>query len=159
MGSAEAREAVAPRSAFVIEAVDIVKRYGHVEALAGANLQVRSGEVLALVGDNGAGKSTLAKVICGALAPDGGTLSFWGETTKVTSIRHAQELGVGEIRVLGYDVVVTSGRGYHATVAVPIEGHVVRSLAEHTSPSADSRGDRPGGSVMVRRLVAESPEF
>jgi simple sugar transport system ATP-binding protein len=91
---AEAKEQVAPRSGFVIEAVDIVKRYGHVQALSGANLQVRSGEVLALVGDNGAGKSTLTKVICGALAPDGGTLSFWGETTKVTSIRHAQELGV-----------------------------------------------------------------
>jgi simple sugar transport system ATP-binding protein len=84
----------APKSGFVIEATDIVKRYGHVQALAGATLQVRPGEVLALVGDNGAGKSTLTKVICGAVAPDGGTLSFWGEATKVTSIRHAQELGV-----------------------------------------------------------------
>lgn len=82
------------RSGFVIEAVDIVKRYGHVQALSGASLQVRPGEVLALVGDNGAGKSTLTKVICGALAPDGGTLSFWGQATRVTSIRHAQELGV-----------------------------------------------------------------
>jgi len=84
----------APKSGFVIEAVDIVKRYGHVQALGGASLQVRPGEVLALVGDNGAGKSTLTKVICGAVAPDGGTLSFWGEATTVTSIRHAQELGV-----------------------------------------------------------------
>ena len=50
--------------------------------------------MLALVGDNGAGKSTLTKIICGALAPDGGRLAFWGETTTVTSIRHAQELGV-----------------------------------------------------------------
>ncbi len=79
---------------FVIEAVDIVKRFGHVQALSGASLQVRPGEVLALVGDNGAGKSTLTKIICGALAPDGGRLTFWGETTSVTSIRHAQELGV-----------------------------------------------------------------
>jgi len=85
---------IAPKSGFVIEAVDIAKRFGHVQALSGANLQVRPGEVLALVGDNGAGKSTLTKVICGALAPDGGTLSFSGETTTVTSIRHAQELGV-----------------------------------------------------------------
>lgn len=82
------------RSDLVIEAVDIVKRYGHVQALSGASLQVRPGEVLALVGDNGAGKSTLTKVICGAVPPDGGTLSFWGEATNVTSIRHAQELGV-----------------------------------------------------------------
>lgn len=85
---------VKPKSDFVIEATDIVKRYGHVQALAGASLQVRPGEVMALVGDNGAGKSTLAKVICGATAPDGGRLAFWGEATTVTSIRHAQELGV-----------------------------------------------------------------
>jgi simple sugar transport system ATP-binding protein len=88
------RRPAAPRSEFVIEAVDIVKRFGHVQALSGANLQVRPGEVLALVGDNGAGKSTLTKIICGALAPDAGRLAFWGETTTVTSIRHAQELGV-----------------------------------------------------------------
>jgi simple sugar transport system ATP-binding protein len=79
---------------FVIEAIDIVKRFGHVEALAGATLQVRPGEVLALVGDNGAGKSTLAKIICGALAPDDGRLTFWGETTRIQSISHAQALGV-----------------------------------------------------------------
>lgn len=83
-----------PKSDFVIEATDIVKRYGHVQALGGASLQVRAGEVLALVGDNGAGKSTLTKIICGAIAPDGGTLAFWGQPTTVTSIRHAQDLGV-----------------------------------------------------------------
>ncbi len=82
------------KSEFVIEAVDIVKRYGQVQALDGASLQVRPGEVLALVGDNGAGKSTFVKVICGAVTLDGGRLSFWGEAVAVTSIRHAQELGV-----------------------------------------------------------------
>jgi len=94
VGISQAAEQIPSRSGFVIEAVDIVKRYGHVQALSGASLQVRPGEILALVGDNGAGKSTLTKVICGAVAPDGGTLSFWGEPTTVTSIRHAQELGV-----------------------------------------------------------------
>jgi simple sugar transport system ATP-binding protein len=82
------------KGGFVIEAIDVVKRFGHVQALSGANLKVRPGEVLALVGDNGAGKSTLTKIICGALAPDGGRLTFWGETTTIQSIAHAQELGV-----------------------------------------------------------------
>ena len=90
----EQQDAALRKSEFVIEATEIVKRYGHVQALGGASLQVRPGEVLALVGDNGAGKSTLAKIICGAVAPDSGTLAFWGEPTTVTSIRHAQELGV-----------------------------------------------------------------
>ncbi len=94
MSIAPSNEHVAQKPGFVIEARDIVKHFGHVQALSGASLQVRPGEVLALVGDNGAGKSTLTKVICGALAPDGGTLSFWGRPTAVTSVRHAQELGV-----------------------------------------------------------------
>jgi ABC-type sugar transport system ATPase subunit len=44
-----------------------VKHFGHLEALRGAAWRVRSGQILALVGDNGAGKSTFANVICGAL--------------------------------------------------------------------------------------------
>ncbi len=95
MASADAPDRrTATTGEFVIEAIDIVKRYGHVQALNGANLKVRPGEVLALIGDNGAGKSTLTKIICGALAPDAGRLTFWGETTKIQSISHAQELGV-----------------------------------------------------------------
>ncbi len=78
----------------VIEAVDIYKAFGSIQALSSASLQVRSGEVLALVGDNGAGKSTLAKVMCGALKPDRGRLVFWGAEIEVQSIRRAQELGV-----------------------------------------------------------------
>jgi simple sugar transport system ATP-binding protein len=78
----------------VIEVSDIRKSFGGVRALQGASLRVNAGEVLALVGDNGAGKSTLAKVICGALRPDGGQLAFWGKPVEVQSIRHAQDLGV-----------------------------------------------------------------
>jgi simple sugar transport system ATP-binding protein len=80
-----------------IRATNIWKRYGHLEALRGANLEIREGQILALVGDNGAGKSTLAKIICGAVAPDAGELSFWGETAVVQSISHAYELGVGVV--------------------------------------------------------------
>jgi simple sugar transport system ATP-binding protein len=77
-----------------IAARGIVKRYGHLEALRGASLEVRAGEVLALVGDNGAGKSTLTKILCGALAADEGELSFWGEPVQIQSIHHAHDLGV-----------------------------------------------------------------
>jgi simple sugar transport system ATP-binding protein len=77
-----------------IRASGIVKRFGHVEALRGATIEVRAGEIVALVGDNGAGKSTLAKIICGALQPDAGEIAFWGEPTAVQSINHAYELGL-----------------------------------------------------------------
>jgi simple sugar transport system ATP-binding protein len=77
-----------------IRATGIVKHYGHLEALRGANLELRPGQVVALCGDNGAGKSTLTKVICGAVAADAGGLEFWGEPVSVQSTHHAHDLGV-----------------------------------------------------------------
>ncbi len=62
----------------VLEARNIVKRYGHVTALDGANLELRAGEVLAVIGDNGAGKSTMVKVLCGAVVPDEGEVLLDG---------------------------------------------------------------------------------
>ncbi|MFJ5788024.1 sugar ABC transporter ATP-binding protein [Streptomyces hydrogenans] len=63
----------------VVEARDIVKRFGPTVALDGARITVRQGETHALVGRNGAGKSTLVSVLTGLQAPDEGTVSFGGE--------------------------------------------------------------------------------
>jgi fructose transport system ATP-binding protein len=72
----------------------IVKRYGHVTALDGAEFELRDGEVLAVVGDNGAGKSTLIKVLSGAVVPDEGELILDGERVHFTSPIHARRLGI-----------------------------------------------------------------
>jgi simple sugar transport system ATP-binding protein len=96
-GARERRMTTNPQTQIAISASGITKRFGHLEALRGAEIELRQGEVLALVGDNGAGKSTLAKIICGALAPDGGQLRFWDEPVQVQSIAHAYELGVGVV--------------------------------------------------------------
>ena len=77
-----------------IRARGITKAYGHLQALRGADLDLRPGEVLALVGDNGAGKSTFAKIMCGALSADSGSVAYWGEPVAIQSIGHALELGV-----------------------------------------------------------------
>jgi simple sugar transport system ATP-binding protein len=78
----------------VIAARGITKAYGHVQALTGASITVRAGEVVALVGDNGAGKSTLLKILSGALGLDRGELQILGKTTHFRSVRDAHAAGL-----------------------------------------------------------------
>ncbi|MGW9419654.1 sugar ABC transporter ATP-binding protein [Cellulosimicrobium funkei] len=65
--------------------------------LRGIDLDVRPGEVHALVGENGAGKSTLMKIIAGVHRPDAGTLELDGETTTFASPLAAQHAGVSTV--------------------------------------------------------------
>jgi simple sugar transport system ATP-binding protein len=78
----------------LFEARGIVKRYGHVEALGGADFSVGPGEVVALIGDNGAGKSTLVKTMSGVIVPDEGQLLLHGEPIVFSSPQHARSLGI-----------------------------------------------------------------
>jgi simple sugar transport system ATP-binding protein len=90
----EPAPAPAAGEAPILEAREIVKTFGHVHALRGANFQAYAGEVVALIGDNGAGKSTLTKVISGVTAPDSGQLLFEGRATDISSPAAAQQLGI-----------------------------------------------------------------
>lgn len=78
----------------LLEARGIVKNYGHVRALQGANFDVMPGEVTALVGDNGAGKSTLIKILSGTEEADDGEVRFEGRTVSISSPTTARGLGV-----------------------------------------------------------------
>jgi D-xylose transport system ATP-binding protein len=71
-----------------------IKRFGGVTALDGIDLDVRRGEVLALLGDNGAGKTTLIKCVSGALRLDSGSISMDGVEVAIHSPRDAQALGI-----------------------------------------------------------------
>src|SRR4051795_2784940 len=75
----------------------VSKSFGPVQALEGVDLEVRPGEVVALVGDNGAGKSTLVKVIAGIHAADGGQIFFEGQPVKVTGPTDAVALGIATV--------------------------------------------------------------
>ncbi|MFC0628256.1 ATP-binding cassette domain-containing protein [Kribbella deserti] len=81
----------------VLSLQGISKRFGAVQALKNVDLDVRAGEVLALVGDNGAGKSTLVKTIAGVYTPDDGTVTFDGREVHVTSPAEAQKLGIATV--------------------------------------------------------------
>ena len=78
----------------VLEARQIVKRFGRVQALRGANLTVYPEEVVALVGDNGAGKSTLVKTMVGVHPPDDGEILFEGRPVTVNTPHDARDLGI-----------------------------------------------------------------
>jgi L-arabinose transport system ATP-binding protein len=72
----------------------VSKRFGVVQALAGVDLDVRAGEVLALVGENGAGKSTMIRIVEGVVPPDSGTLAFDGVARNLRHASDAHALGV-----------------------------------------------------------------
>jgi simple sugar transport system ATP-binding protein len=78
----------------ILEAVDLTKTYGSVEALRGASFSVHAGEVVALIGDNGAGKSTLVKCMVGAEQPTAGTLRFEGRDVRLDTPTDARRLGI-----------------------------------------------------------------
>lgn len=78
----------------VLEARNLVKRYGHVTALDGADFQLRSAEILAVIGDNGAGKSTLIKALAGALTPDSGEIRLDGRQVQFRNPIDARRAGI-----------------------------------------------------------------
>jgi rhamnose transport system ATP-binding protein len=84
-------------SPVVLEAKQIRKAFGAVQALRGVSFELRVGEVHALVGENGAGKSTLNKILTGAVQPDGGEILLRGERIVDNSPAKARALGISVI--------------------------------------------------------------
>jgi ribose transport system ATP-binding protein len=75
----------------------ITKRFGMTQALRGVSLELRAGEIHALVGENGAGKSTLMKVLSGAVTPDAGVMSLDGQPFVAGGPQDARRRGVAMI--------------------------------------------------------------
>ena len=78
----------------ILRMTGIQKYFPGVHALDNAQLEVREGEVMALVGENGAGKSTLMKILTGVYTKDAGTIELFGKPVEISGPRDAQEKGV-----------------------------------------------------------------
>src|SRR5881397_1539780 len=89
-GSLDTTRAPAP----LLAMSGISKSFGSVQALTDVDLEVRTGEVMALVGDNGAGKSTLIKCVAGIHPMDEGELIFDGEPVSIHGPKDAGKLGI-----------------------------------------------------------------
>lgn len=129
-----------------LRAEGIVARLGRRTVLDGVDVEVRAGEVLALVGPNGAGKSTLLRVLSGDLSPVQGRVSFDGRPLASWSARAlarrravlTQNASVGAAFTL--DEVVRLGRHPHRTRA-SVDDAIVRSALTRVG-LLDRAGDR-----------------
>lgn len=79
----------------VLKITGLHKAFGPVKALCGAELELRRGEIHALVGENGAGKSTLMHVIDGIVQPDQGKIFIDGREVRIPSPSEAHGFGIG----------------------------------------------------------------
>lgn len=81
----------------ILEMKNIDKRFSGVHALKKANLELREGEVHALMGENGAGKSTLMKVLCGIHKRNGGEIILFDNAVDFSNIKESQDAGISII--------------------------------------------------------------
>ncbi|MEM7074153.1 MAG: ABC transporter ATP-binding protein [Pseudomonadota bacterium] len=101
----------------------LCKSFGGLEAVAGVDLDIASGEVRALIGPNGAGKTTLVGLICGRIAPSAGTVSFDGsDITHLPSFRRMR-------RGMAYTFQITS-----IFPRLPVRENVALAARVHHAP-------------------------
>ena len=143
----------------LIEMRGLRKRYGGVQALAGADFDVYPREIHALVGDNAAGKSSLIKALSGAAPADEGEIRIDGRTVSIREPRQAKALG---IETVYQDLALADNLDIPANIFLGREltgkGLLApfMDLGRMSEESARLLGRRdpglPGGSVLSRRL-------
>ena len=78
----------------ILRGVGLRKKFGTITAVDDVDVEIRAGEITAVVGDNGAGKSTLVKMLCGAVRPDAGEIYIGGERVVLRTPLVARERGI-----------------------------------------------------------------
>lgn len=81
----------------ILAARSVGKRFGGVHALRDVSIEIRAGEVLAVVGENGAGKSTLMKILAGVLPPSTGSMQLDGKPVALRNVQQALDCGIALI--------------------------------------------------------------
>jgi D-xylose transport system ATP-binding protein len=142
----------------------VCKRFGVVHVLKDVELEVRAGEVVALLGDNGAGKSTLVKVISGVTPADRGVIEWEGHAVQIRRPHDARDLGIatvyqdfalcGNLDIVGNLFLGREIRNYGFLDEVEMERRT-RDLLEHlTTGVPDLRAPVVSLSSGQRQTVA-----
>ena len=135
----------------LLEARNLSKRFGGVQALQRVSFDLHAGEVLALAGDNGAGKSTLIKCISGVHAPDEGEIFYKGEPVALANPREAREQG---IETIYQDLALADNLDVGANVFLGREPPTRRF---GLLPAIDRKRMRAAASEVLRTLEIEIP--
>ncbi len=132
----------------------VSKQFAGVRALDGVSLQLRAGEVHALVGENGAGKSTLIKLITGVYRPDEGEVRYLGEPVAFARPRDAQAAGISTIY---QEVNLVPLRSVAGNLFLGREPRNRLGLIDHRRMNRAARDTlaRYGITVDVRRRLGE----
>lgn len=143
-----------PEGDLLVEAQEVVKSYGSVTAVDHMSLQVRSGEVVGLLGGNGAGKTTLIRCLLGLARPDSGTLLLLGQTPNRKVLPHVGYMpqGLGLYGDLSVDENLAFRRRIYRVERVAAPEEDGRSLV----------GDLPVGKqrrVAFAAALAASPRL
>jgi ABC-type sugar transport system ATPase subunit len=110
----------ASSEASALRVVGVAKAFGPTRALRSASLELRTGEVLAIVGENGSGKSTLVKILSGVHRPDSGSLEIAGRS--VAALRSPRESLRAGIATVFQEVLVVEARSVLENVWLGSEG-------------------------------------
>ena len=95
--------------ATLLRMTGVSKAFAGLPAVADVTLDVRAGEVHALMGENGAGKSTLMKILSGVYSPDAGSIEIDGEPVTIGSPREARARGIAQRRTHRRSLIAQNG--------------------------------------------------
>jgi branched-chain amino acid transport system ATP-binding protein len=165
----------APEPPVVLRASGLSRSFGNVHAVAGVDLVVRSGCILAIAGANGAGKSTLLDLLTGFQRPDKGSIIFTnrnGRDIDITRLRSDHVARLGVVRTFQFPGIVSDlSVGDNVRIASEAKGLRSRAAARTAARALDvvglpvssrqSAANLPHGTkklVDLARIICEQPE-
>ena len=132
---------------------NLTKSYGGLKAIDNINIEIKSGEILSLVGDNGAGKSTFVRTIAGVQSPDDGIIEIENKEVKLENPNRASEYGIGCLH---------QGLGLIDTLNVPENVFLGRELQKKAFcifPQLDNQRMREETKQLLEQFSIKLPKL